>query len=86
MQKFIYEAEDNIEMYELKEKEQQKLSKYFGSKQAHKASSLMGHDEKFIRNWLHNVDSIGEVESIKVMIKEAILLSQQKGISACENQ
>jgi len=85
MQKIIYEAENNIEMHELKEKETQKLIKFSKRKQYDKASYLMAHDEKLIRNWLNNIDSIGEVESIKVVIKEAILLSQQKGISACEN-
>jgi hypothetical protein len=85
MQKLIYKAEDNIEMYQLMEKEEEKLTKFSRSKQTYKASSLMAHDEKSIRNWFHNLDSIGEIESLKVIIKDAILLSQQKGIVACIN-
>jgi hypothetical protein len=85
MQKLIYKAEDNIEMYQLMEKEEEKLTKFSRSKQTYKASSLMAHDEKSIRNWFHNLDSIGEIESLKVIIKDAILLSQQKGIAACIN-
>jgi len=85
IQQLIHKAESDTELYQLLEKEREKLSKPMMNKQFYKASSLMSHDEKLLRNWLNNMDSIGEVESAKVLIEEAISLSLEKGIAVCTN-
>ena len=81
LQSFVHEAENNNESYQSMESE--KLNNLMMSKSFFKASSLLYHDEKFLRNWLNNIDSIGEAESAKLLIEEAISLSQEKGTSLC---
>jgi len=83
LQRFVHKAENNKESYQALESE--KLSNPMMSKSFFKASSLLYHNEKLLRNWLNNIDSIGEAESAKLLIEEAISLSQKKGNSLCTN-
>jgi len=83
IQNLIHEAVGNTELIQLLEIKKEQLKKYWMSEQFMKASSLMFHDEKLLRNWLNNLDEIGEVESLNVLIEEAISLSQTKGLSLC---
>ena len=84
MQKLIFKAESNIELYQLVEEASKTLMKPLYSKEFHKASSLMFHNEKLLRHWLENLDVIGEIESAEVLIEEAIYISQEKGTNLCK--
>lgn len=85
IQKIIYEAEGDTESYSLLEKEDEQLINTLMSEQFFKALSLTFQDEKLLRHWLNNMDSIGEVESAKVLVEEAISLSQKKGVTLCKS-
>jgi hypothetical protein len=84
IQKLIFKAEGNIELYQLLEEASETLIKPLYSEEFHKASSLMFHNEKLLRHWLENLDVIGEIESAEVLIEEAIYISQKKGTNLCK--
>lgn len=83
IQKFIHQANGNTEILQSLEKKSEQLKTPLMNEQFYKASFLMFYHEELLRNWLNNLDIIGEVESGSVLIEEAISVSQEKGLSLC---
>ncbi|MBO1255521.1 hypothetical protein J3L16_07480 [Alteromonas sp. 5E99-2] len=83
LQKIIYKAQGDNKQYRFLENENEYLRDSMESEQVFKASLLMFYDEELLRNWLNNLDVMGDLESSKILVEEAILISKSKGSAAC---
>ena len=85
IQQSIFDAEGNNKAYQIAEEKKQKMMSVIQTEDYLKAYFLMLQDERLLRHWLNNIDTLGESESSILLVEEAITLSQDKKYSPCLN-
>ena len=83
LQKIIYKAQGDNKQYRVLENENEHLREFMESELVFNASFLKFYDEELLRNWLNNLDVIGDLESSRRLVEEAISLSKNKGSVVC---
>lgn len=84
IQQLIYEGEQNSEAIEQLEQRAASLRQVHQSGDAAKAFELFQNDGKRLRQWLANIDNIGENAATQALIDEAIEVSRFVGKAYCE--
>jgi hypothetical protein len=83
LEEFVYEHESNsLALFELEEQRQRILSP-LNNDETTLAFSLLRRDEKSLRLWLANIESIGESQALKALVEEAIKVSHYVGEAYC---
>lgn len=84
IQGIVYEGEQNTTALNELEKRSSALANTFDAKEADKAFNLLMRDEKFLKQWLTNIEAEGEVQAFQILVDEAIKVSHYVGEAFCD--
>ncbi|MBT1449878.1 hypothetical protein KJ365_03220 [Glaciecola sp. XM2] len=83
IQRFVYEAEQNFEAIEQLEQRSTSIRNMYEPDDSAKTFDLLMNDEKRMRQWLVNIDSMGESAATQALIDEARKVSRYIGQAYC---
>lgn len=86
IQGIVYEAEENNEALARLEQTRKSYSDPSFAARSNAAHGLFLNDEKRIRQWLKEIDNVGERESQLILIEDAIEVSEHMGQKYCESR
>jgi hypothetical protein len=84
IQRFVYEAEQNFEAIEQLEQRSTSIRNMYEPDDSAKTFDLLMNDEKRMRQWLVNIDSMGESAATQALIDEARKVSRYIGQAYCD--
>jgi|GEM_PF-1162205 len=83
IQDMVFESQDNIDAIQVAKQRRSELTGIPDWELYRKASLMLLLDERLLRGWLNNLDTVGEVESQRLLVEEAQMLYEENENYLC---